>query len=129
MAIDATQTDLQKYTAQALRKFGPSPDGQNVLTDAVINPLTTVAGLIAAIVAAPKKTLEHDLNVNQAVYFVTKMKEYGVLTDANIASANTFAQLITNVKTGIATAEDEVLTTYYGDNGYFGEAYTIANVY
>lgn len=64
---------------------------QGVLTDAVILPLTTVAGLRAVSAAALPETSKRFYEIYQKL--IDEGQAIGVLTDAAVAAANTVAGL------------------------------------
>lgn len=126
---------LVRRWVQALRVLGPTAaGGYNILTDAVINPLTTVAGVISAInsaYAAKTYSSEDALNSRAAIEALNSLGPagsptfgYGILENSDVASANTFAGLITAIWTNAGVPTDERDSGLYeGNTQYFGNAF------
>lgn len=100
-----------------------------ILTDAVINPLTTKAGLQGVFTSAGNIAILGPNEVHQlrtaaeAVDQMGDTKGLAVFTDTNIAAANTFAALMTLITDAAGFSADEIATLKndgsYWDNGSF----------
>jgi hypothetical protein len=120
---------------QALRLTGPN--GDNVLTDSVIGPLTTVAGVIAALNSgyATPKGINDLRNCRAAIEAMTYLGPtaaygYNIILDADVAAANTFDGLMTAIVTnsGISTDEQEFSTNIVGNTQYLGNSQGASNI-
>ena len=114
IVLHRSDEDLPRQWTQAFRALGPSPDGTNQITTAIIAPLTTIQGLIDAINNAPRFD-SFDQPRNHAAIEALKEAEARGMVNADIAAADTFAGLITLLESGLAdTSQKEFQTTHYG---------------
>lgn len=124
--LHKSDQDRARNAVQQLRALGPTTDGQNILTDAALNPLTTVAGLIALINNATHHSSEDELTFRGSIEAILDMQQYGIFTDAIIAASNTFESLMTAITSTMDAVENPdttVIAKNYGGTSYQGNVF------
>ena len=110
MSAVVAETDLgfNRHCANAIKEMVI----QGVLTDAVIGPLTTVAGLRNVSAAAVPETSLRFYQIYQKL--IDEGEAIGVLTDATVAAANTVDGLLE-----LFTDQDPTIEGANGSNWSF----------
>jgi hypothetical protein len=105
-----------------------------VLTDALILPLTTVAGLRALFTPAayPAQASQDDIHqlrvCAESVDQLDNTHGLGILTNTNVASADTYAGLLSVITTAAALSTDELDDTARQDGAYWANGNALPGV-
>lgn len=123
MAILFSEADkfIGVQAIKLLNVFGPTPK-LNILTDAAIVGLTTVPGLMAVITTAYTNGAigPNEIPIaREALATIDRLAKYGVLTDTNVAAANTFAGIISIISTALGLPDETTLDTVLRADGGF----------
>ncbi len=132
MAILFSEADkfIGVQAIKLLNVFGPTPK-LNILTDAAIVGLTTVAGLRAVITTAYANGAIGPNEIalaREVLATITRLEHYGESTigandglfnSTNIAAANTFAGIISIISTALGLPDETTLDSVLRADGGF----------
>lgn len=126
VTLHRSDEDRPRSWTRSLRAIGPV-DGTNQLTDAIINPLTTVQGLIDAINAFTRFDSGDEIRNRAAIEACREAEMYGILTDAEVAAANTHAGLLAAINADVADDQEDLGFNDGADN-YLGNYATESTI-